>query len=74
MPLFIYVCRKMSDSDSLSDTDSDNNNVFPFYNHYLGLHRYDQYENPELENSSDSEHPLDQHSDSSSSANVNYLI
>jgi len=65
----------MSDTDSSSSTDSDNNNGSPFFNHYLDYsqeynYELDDVESPGLEtdNSSSSEiiHNLN-HLDSSSS-------
>jgi len=65
----------MSDTDSGSSTDSDNNNVSPFFNHYLGYPQgfdYDLHvESPphlETDSSSDSEITLNlNHLDSPSS-------
>jgi len=59
----------MSDTDSGSSTDSDNNNVSPFFNHYLrNIEDYDLHILSTTDSSSDSEINLDlNHFDSPSS-------
>lgn len=76
LPVFYiiyYVNRNMSDTDSGSSTDSDNNNVSPFFNHYLGnLEDYVLHVESAPDSSSDSDFNLDLNYLDSPSSDVSF--